>query len=50
MEKDYSYGDLIKWEFFEKLLPQMLYTGEEDKRDAVFRYLKNEDLTVNDSI
>lgn len=42
MEKDYCYGDLIKWELFEKLLPQMLYTGEEGKRNAVFRYLKNQ--------
>ena len=38
----YCYGDLIKWELFEKLLPQMLYTGEEGKRNAVFRYLKNQ--------
>lgn len=42
MEMDCNYEDLIRWELFEKLLPQMLYTGQEDKRDAVFRYLKNE--------
>lgn len=42
MKKDYNYEDLVRWELFESLLPQMLYTGEEDKRDAVFRYLKNE--------
>lgn len=42
MEIGYNYEDLVRWEFFEKLLPQMLYTGIGGKGDEAFNCLKED--------
>lgn len=42
MGTGYNYEDLVRWEFFEKLLPQMLYTGTGGKGDEVFNCLKED--------
>lgn len=42
MKKETDYHDRLRWELFEKLMPQMLYCGDDDERNKIFESLRED--------